>query len=137
MSYLLMTLLFCLTPPGAQSPQEDQTEVRHYSYRVTGQVIFSKYQTLEGATVYVMPATRPINGRIPFTHADKDGKFSIEFTDIPDEYCVCAHPGETGGLIPLVHSPDEAADMDRKLTCSKPFNLPERNARRRVVIRLR
>ena len=137
MRYGITNLLLCITLTGNVLPQAEQTEPQRYAYRVTGKVAFSKSQSLTGATVYVMPATRPINGRIPFTHADEDGRFSIEFTDIADDYRVCAHPGETGGLLPLVPTMGEAEKTPAKLTCTKSFRLSAEETERRVLIRLR
>jgi len=136
MSYPL-SLLFCISLSGGLFQQDDQIELRRYSYTITGKVTFSNSQTVQGATVYVMPATRPINGRIPFTHAEKDGRFSIEFRDVPDEYRVCARPGETGGLISLAPTSQEHEKVQIKLTCSNAFRLPEEDAERRVLLRLR
>ena len=134
---LIMSLLFCLTITGGLSLQDDQAEPQRYSYTITGRVVFSKSQAVEGATIYVMPSRRPINGRIPFTKAGKDGRFSIEFRDVPDEYRICAQPGESGGLIPLAPTPQDPEQMTIELTCSKAFRLPEADAERKVLLRLK
>ena len=107
-----------------------------YRFRVSGKIIFKETQYPSGATAYVM-GTRPINGRLPWTHAAKDGKFSIEFSDIQDDFRVCAHPGETSGLLPLAPTPEAAEKMTIKLSCTKDFRLDESHRHRRVELKLK
>ena len=132
---MITSLLLCALAAGGFA-QSEQTEPRRYAYKITGKVIFSKSQPLPGATVYVMPS-RPISGRIPFAHADKDGRFLIEFRDVADKYRVCAHPGETGGLLPLAPPVEEAKKMQVKTICTKTLILPAEDSERKVLIRLR
>jgi hypothetical protein len=107
-----------------------------YSYRVSGKVIFKKLQSPPGATVYVM-GTRPINGRIPWAHAAKDGTFSMTFSDAPDDFRVCAHPGETGGFLPLARTPEDVKKMPIKLSCGKDFRLDRDHNEQRVELKLK
>ena len=58
-------------------------------------------------------------------------------SDVPDEYRVCAHPGESGGLIPLAPTTQEAETKQIKFTCGKAFRLAEEDAERTVLIRFR
>ena len=125
--------LVCLCVAASLATQSDASV---YSYRVSGKIIFKKFQSPPGATVYVM-GTRPINGRIPYAHAAKDGTFSIEFSDAPDDFRVCAHPGETGGLLPLARTPDEAKKMPIKLSCTKDFRLGGEHRDERVELKLK
>ncbi len=81
--------------------------------------------------------TRPLGGRIPWIHAAKDGTFSIEFSDAPDDFRVCAHPGETGGLLPLARTPGEAKKMPVKLSCTKDFRLDGDHRYERVELKLK
>jgi hypothetical protein len=113
-----------------------QSNDARYSYRVSGKVIFRKNQSPSGATVYVM-GTRPINGRIPWAHAAKDGTFWIGFSDAPDDFRVCAHPGETGGLLPLARTPEEAKKMPIKLSCTRDFRLDADHRDERVELKLK
>ena len=136
MQYVI-TLLLGFTLAGNVTPQTEQTELLRYHYSITGKVVFSKSQPQTGITVYIMPATRPINGRIPFTHTDENGRFSIEFMDVPDKYKVCAHPGETEGLIPLAPAQEKAEKIPVMFTCSKSFRLPAEDTERSVWIRLK
>ena len=112
------------------------TQSNSYSYKVSGKITFKKNQSPLGATVYVM-GTRPISGRIPWVHAAKDGTFSIGFSDAPDDFRVCAHPGETSGFLPLARTPDEAKKMSIKLSCTKDFRLDMDHREQRVELKLK
>lgn len=113
-----------------------QSDEVRYSYRVSGKVIFKKHQSPTGATVYVL-GTRPINGRIPWAHAAKDGTFSIDFTDVPENFHVCAHPGKSGGMFPLAGRPEEAQTMASKLSCTGDFRLDADHREERVEVKLK
>ena len=132
MKYLATFALVCLYLTAALATQSSADT---YAYHVSGKVIFKKNQSPPGATVYVM-GTRPTNGRIPWAHAAKDGTFSIEFADAPDDFRVCAHPGETGGLLPLA-PPDEARKMPIKFSCTKDFRLDGDHHDQRVELKLK
>lgn len=133
MKYLAFLVLIglCLTPTLATQSNADV-----YTYRVSGKVFFKKNQSPTDATVYVM-GTRPLAGRIPWVHAAKDGTFSIGFSDAPDDFRVCAHPGETSGLLPLARTPDEAKKMPIKLSCTKAFYLNADHRDERVELKLK
>ena len=107
-----------------------------YSYRVWGRVVFKRTDSRPHATVYVM-GTRPINGRIPWASVGRDGTFSIEFADAPDDFSVCGHPTDSNGFLPLKPTPHEAAKMPDKLSCSKQFRLDGDHLERRVTLKLR
>ncbi|HKP36970.1 MAG TPA: hypothetical protein VJT71_08930 [Pyrinomonadaceae bacterium] len=107
-----------------------------YRFRVSGKIVFKKTQFPPGATVYVM-GTRPISGRLPWTHAAKDGKFSIDFSDLPDDFRVCAHPGETSGLLPLAPTPEAGEKMTIKLSCTKDFRLDGDHRHQHVKLELK
>jgi len=106
-----------------------------YSYRVWGKVIF-KTQSHRRATVYVM-GTRPINGRVPWAAVGRDGTFSIEFSDAPDDFSVCVHPTDANGFLPLKPTRHEASKLPNKLACSKRFRLDADHLERRVTLKLR
>lgn len=127
----IILILLCLTAALAT-----QSNDARYSFRVSGKVIFRKNQSPTGATVYVM-GTRPITGRIPWVHAAKDGTFSIEFSALPDDFRLCAHPGETGGLLPLARTPGDANKMAIKLSCTKDFGLDHDHHNERVELKLK
>lgn len=81
--------------------------------------------------------TRPINGRLPWASVARDGAFSIEFADAPDDFSVCVHPTDTNGFLPLKPTRDEASKMPNKLSCSKQFRLDADHLKRRVTLKLR
>src|SRR5262249_12023616 len=122
MKYLgsLLLLLCC----GGISNQASQLEGPSYLFRVAGKVIFKKHQVPSGATVY-LTWNGPINGRIPWAHANADGTFLIEFTRVAGIYHICAHPGQTRGLLPLARTRQEARKMPIRLSCTDDFALDE------------
>ena len=107
-----------------------------YSYRVWGRVVFKKTQLRSRATVYVM-GTRPINGRIPWATVGRDGTFSIEFSDAPDDFSVCGHPTDSNGFLPLKPTAHETSKIPNKLSCSKRFRLDGDHLERRVTLQMR
>ncbi|MDX6577756.1 MAG: hypothetical protein QOE96_3709, partial [Blastocatellia bacterium] len=107
-----------------------QPNAQSYSFRVTGSVVFKNHQSQRGATVYVM-WRGPVNGRIPWAHANSDGTFVIEFSRVSDLYHVCAHAGQTRGLLPLGRTREEAKKMRDKLFCSEEFSLDVQHLEKR------
>lgn len=134
MKYVVTLLVVCL---GVAGKPVAQSNADVFSYRVLGKVVLKQDQSPSGATVYVM-GTRPINGRIPWVHAAKDGTFSIEFSDAPDDFRVCAHSGETRGFLPLARPPEEAKTMPiNQLWCTKDFRLDADHREKRVKLKLK
>jgi hypothetical protein len=76
----------------------------------------------------------PVNGQIPWAHANKDGTFIIEFSRVDDMYHVCAHAGQTHGFLPLARRPEEAKKMRDKLFCSEEFSLDEQHTEKRDLV---
>ena len=135
MRYIASIILTsCLV--GGLSGHATQIDTHTYSFRVSGDIVFKKAQSPPGATVYVM-GTRPINGRIPWAHANEDGTFTIEFHNAPGVYRVCAHPGQTNGFLPLARTPEEAKKMRIKLSCTKDFPLDGQHLEERVHLRFK
>lgn len=132
MKYVVTILLLCFLLCGAVG-QENQDNAQHYSLCVAGRVVFKKYQSQHGATVYVM-WNEPINGRIPWVHAKSDGTFSIEFSRIADVYRICAHAGQTNGFLPLARTPEAAKKIRDRLFCSDSFPLDEQHLEKRDVV---
>ncbi len=131
MKYIASFFLVCFLFDGL-SGGTTQLDTPIYSLRVAGTVVFKKHQSPPGATVYVM-WNGPINGQIPWAHANKDGTFLIEFSRSADVYHVCAHPGKTNGLLPLARTPEEAKTMHIKLSCSDDFPLDGQHLEQRDV----
>ena len=129
---IILVVLFIAGSPGRAL----QSDASIYSFHVTGRIELRKSQSPPGATVYVM-GTRPLVGRIPWAHANTDGTFSIEFQDAPDTFRVCAHPGETGGMLPLAPTREEARKMPIKLSCTKDFSLDGQHLEQCVQLKLK
>jgi len=119
MKYVATIFMMCFLFE-AVSGQESQLNAQYYSFRVAGRVVFKKHQSQRGATVYVM-WNGPINGQIPWAHANSDGTFLIEFSRVSDVYHVCAQAGQTHGFLPLARTPEEAKKMRDKLFVAKSF----------------
>jgi hypothetical protein len=136
MGYVMAIILLCWPLADILSPYTSQSQPVQYNYKLNGRVTFNKSQTRKGATVYVL-SNRPAGGRIPFTHADKDGKFSIEYADIPGEYRVYAHEGETGGLLPLAATHEEPKKMQIKQGYSEPIQFGKKDSEQCVIVRLK
>jgi hypothetical protein len=132
MKLLTAILLVCFLLEGVLG-HESQVNPQYHSFRVSGRVLFKKHQSQRGATVYVM-WNGPINGRIPWIHANSDGTFVIEFSRVDDVYHVCAHAGHTHGLLPLARTPAEAKKMRDKLFCSEEFPLNEQHFEKRDLV---
>jgi hypothetical protein len=131
MKYVASLFLVCIFFQGI-SIGTTQLDTSIYWFRVTGTVAFKKHQSPPGATVYLFwPG--PIQGRIPWTHVNKDGTFLFEFTRSADAYHVCAHPGETNGLLPLARTPEEARKIHIKTVCSEDFRLDGQHREQRGV----
>jgi hypothetical protein len=136
MKYVVTILLICFLFDGVIG-RDSQLNTQSYSFRVAGRVVFKKHEANRGATVYLM-WSGPIQGRIPWVHANKDGTFLFEFARIADIYHVCAHAGQTNGLLPLARTPEEARKMRDRLVCSDDFPLDEQHLEKRdVVVKLK
>jgi hypothetical protein len=134
MKYIASLFVICLLVVGSvgkSAHPDDQS----YDFLVTGKVKFKKFSSSSGATVYVC-GTRPINGRIPWAHANKDGTFAIQFRSVPDRYTVCAHAGETNGHWELVdpEKAKEAKQTKSTLSCSEQFTLDEQRREQAVEV---
>lgn len=88
MRIISLILLASVTAAGVAAQQGP--EPKYYSYTLAGTVT----DELGGpaASIYVCwsPAERPINGRIPCTQTDKNGRYNLSVSDVPDKYLVSA-----------------------------------------------
>src|SRR6185295_5675022 len=97
-----------------------------FSYHVWGTVSESDEQPMRDVYVCVVPATRPINGRIPCVKTSVDGTFAITMRDIPDEYTVCASTTESPFI--LIQDPDAS----HRVVCSEKIKFAEHDECRKV-----
>jgi|SRR6185503_2264445 len=132
MKYVVTIFLVCFIFDGVIG-RDSQLNTQSYSFRVAGRVVFKKGESKRGATVYVM-WRGPIQGRIPWVHANRDGTFEIGFTRVAEAYHVCAHAGQTKGLLPLVRTPEEGRKMRDRLVCSDEFPLDEQRLEKRDIV---
>jgi len=132
MKYVATIFMMCFLFESVLG-HESQLNARYYSFLVAGRVVFKKHQSQRGATVYVM-WNGPINGRIPWVHANPDGTFLIEFSRIADVYHICAHAGQTHGFLPLARTTKEAKKMRDKLFCTQEFPLDEQHPEKRDLV---
>ena len=109
MSYIMQAVIvIALLCPFLQSRDEPQ----RYSYHVFGEVRDEHGKEMGQLTVCVVPAERPINGRIPCDKTSDSGTFSLITKDIPDKYQVCASTTES--IFVLVGD----KDPEHRVVCS-------------------
>jgi hypothetical protein len=132
MKPIVTAFLICFLCAGGLA-EENQLNKQYYSFTVAGRVVFKNHQSKRGATVYLM-WNGPINGRIPWVHANGDGTFLIDFSRVADVYHVCAHAGRTNGWLPLARTSQEAKKMRDKLFCSEEFSLDEQHLDKRDLV---
>lgn len=107
-------------------PSEQQTR---YSYNFSGTVTDSDGRKMDNIYVCVVPAKRPINGRIPCVKTGSNGNFGITVNDIPDEYKVCASTKES----PFILVPNN--DPSHRVVCSETIVLPPHDDSRKVDLK--
>jgi hypothetical protein len=120
--YLLVSALLAVST----FPSEQQT---HYSYHLWGTVTDSDDRKMDNIFVCIVPAKRPINGRIPCVKTGSDGNFGITVNDIPDEYNVCASTKES----PFILIPNK--DPSHRVVCSETIVLPAHDDSRKVDLK--
>ena len=103
------------------------TQETRYSYRVSGTAIGPDSKGMRDINIFILPAVRPINGRLPGTKTRSDGSFEITFNDIPDKYKVCASNKES----PFILKKDPA----HRVVCSPTIELPAHDESRRVDLK--
>lgn len=103
-----------------------EQEAKRFSYHAWGTVVDSDKEPMRDIYVCVVPAVRPINGRIPCVKTTADGTFAITVRDIPDEYTVCASTKES----PFILTPNN--DPSHRVVCSGKFSFPAHDECRKV-----
>jgi hypothetical protein len=111
MRYIL-TVLIALVGDSTALPQMIQVEPPRYSYHVWGDVLDEQSSPMRSITVCLVPAARPLGGRVPCSKADDAGNFALTVKDIPDKYRVCASTTDT----PFILEGDK--DKGHRTVCS-------------------
>jgi hypothetical protein len=106
-----------------------EKEGSHFSYHAWGSVVDSDGQTMRDINVCILPAQRPINGRIPCVKTTADGSFAITVKDVPDEYKVCASTRES----PFILSPNP--DPSHRVVCSDKIVFPAHDDCRKIDLK--
>jgi hypothetical protein len=70
-------------------------------------------RTMPGTTVCLVPAVRPIAGRIPCVKTDDARDFALTVKDIPDKYKACASTKDS----PIIFEGDQ--DKGHRAVCSE------------------
>jgi hypothetical protein len=122
MSMACTLLLLCST----QSPNIDR-----YSYHLWGKVLSETSEPIPRLTICLIPASRPINGRIPCVKSEANGDFAITVIDIPDKYNVCASTTDS----PFVLTNEK--DPSHRVICSQPLEFGAADDCRRVELKFR
>jgi len=107
----------------SELPQE------RYSYNAWGTVVDSSNKTLRDINVCIIPAERPINGRIPCVKTGADGNFAITVKDIPDKYKVCASTKDSLFIL------SDRKDPTHRVVCSQTIDFPAHDESRRVDLK--
>lgn len=85
MSYTVQALLII----ALLCPLLSRDDTQRYEYHVYGKVRDERGKEMGHIAVCVIPAERPINGRIPCDKTNDAGTFSLILRDVPDKYQVC------------------------------------------------
>jgi len=121
---ILITLVACSTFLSTTAQDEPQ----RYAYHVWGNVLDEQSRTMPGTTVCLVPAERPINGRIPCIKTDNEGAFALTVKDIPDKYKVCASTTDS----PFILEGDK--DKGHRVVCSKVIEFGAQDECRKVAL---
>jgi hypothetical protein len=103
-------------------------DIQRWSYHVWGTVLDEESRPAPRLTVCVIPAERPINGRIPCTKTGDDGTFAMTVRDIPDKYNICA--STTDSPFVLV-----GEDPNHRVSCSKKMEFGANDECRKVDLK--
>ena len=103
-------------------------DAQRFSYHVWGTVTDSDEKPMRDVYVCIVPAARPINGRIPCVKTSVDGTFAITVRDIPSEYTVCASTKES----PFVLLPND--DPSHRVACSRKISFPAHDECQKVAL---
>ena len=126
MKYALIIIIIL----AACSPLLSQV-VRHepqrYTYHVWGNVLDEQSRSMPRTSVCLVPAVRPINGRIPCTKTDEAGDFALTVKDVPDKYKVCASTADT----PFIFE----GDQEHRAVCSEVIEFGAKDECRQVALK--
>ena len=120
---LLIIALFC--------PLQSRDDTQRYEYHVYGKVRDERGKEMGHITVCLIPAARPINGRIPCEKTNEAGAFSLIVRDVPDKYQVCASTTE----FPVVTIGDK--DPKHRIVCSGVLNFPAKDESIEISLKFR
>ncbi|MCA1641331.1 MAG: hypothetical protein LC785_04975 [Acidobacteria bacterium] len=122
---VIITLAACSTVPS----QAAQDEPHRYTYHVWGNVLDEQARAMPRTTVCLVPAQRPINGRIPCTKTDEAGNFALTVEDIPDKYKVCASTTDS----PFIFEGDK--DKGHRAVCSEVVEFGAKDECKKVSLK--
>ena len=128
MKYILTILITVVAAAMSLSPAT-QDEPQRYSYFVWGNILDGQSQAMPGTTVCLVPAVRPIAGRIPCVKTDDAGDFALKVKDIPDKYKVCASTTDS----PYIFQGDH--DKGHRAVCSEVIEFGAKDECRKVALK--
>jgi hypothetical protein len=108
---------------------EAQGEPQRFLYFLWGNVLDEQSQTMPGTTVCLVPAVRPIAGRIPCVKTDDAGDFALKVKDIPDKYKVCASTTDS----PFLFEGDQ--EKGHRAVCSEVIEFGAKDECRKVTLK--
>jgi hypothetical protein len=121
---IISSAMLCAFLTSVQTQQQ-------YNYHVLGAVLDEHAKEMAKITVCVIPAERPINGRIPCDKTDRSGAFSFTVRDVADKYQVCASTTES----PFVIVGDN--DPKHRVRCSGVLRFPAKDETIRVLLQFK
>ncbi|HEX8844880.1 MAG TPA: hypothetical protein VF791_09570 [Pyrinomonadaceae bacterium] len=127
----ILTIMMILIAGSAVLPQTTPTEPQRYTYHIRGDVKDERSRRMPGISVCLVPAVRPINGRIPCTKTDDAGDYSLKVKDIPDKYRVCASTTDT----PFIFEGDK--DKSHRVICTDVMVFGAKDESRKVALKFR
>ena len=129
MGYIVKAVIITAALLGAFPQSRDESQ--RYEYHVFGTVRDERDKKLDHITVCILPAERPINGRIPCDKTSDAGAFSFIVRDVPDKYQVCASTTESV----FVTIGDK--DPKHRVVCSGVLNFPAKDENIEVSLKFR
>lgn len=128
MKYVLTILITLVAESMLLSPAA-QDEPQRYSYHLWGNVLDEESRTMPRTTVCLVPAVRPISGRIPCVKTDDAGDFALTVKDIPDKYKACASTTDS----PFILEGDQ--NKGHRVVCSEVIEFGAKDECRQMALR--
>ena len=125
----MLTILITVVAGSMLLSAAAQEEPQRYSYHLWGNVLDGGSRMMPRTTVCLVPAVRPIAGRIPCVKTDDAGEFALTVKDIPDKYKACASTKDS----PFIFEGEE--DKGHRAVCSEVIEFGTRDECRKIELK--